>query len=79
MNKLFNAIIEYSSRNILSRLFIIISLTYLYGDFYGDNVFSLMDTMDLFYIAIDAFIVLWCLIIQNIIYMKINKSEFNNK
>ena len=80
-----NAIIEDSSKSILSRLIILILLTCLYEwltydfyDFYDANGFTLRATTNLFCMATGAFIVLYGLIIQNI-YKKINKSKFNNK
>jgi len=82
LRKIDNTIGKDSSRNILSWLIILILLTYLYGwwkyDFYYTNDFTLRTITDLFCMAIDAFIMLWGLIIQNR-YKKINKSKFNNK
>ena len=73
--RIANAIGEDSSRSILSRLIILILLTY---NFYDASEFTLWATTDLFCMATGAFVVLCGLIIQNI-YKKINKSKFNNK
>ena len=68
LRRIVNAISEDSRRNILSRLFILILLTCLYGrlsyDFYGANKFTLMFITYLFCMATGAFIVQCSLIIK---------------
>ena len=82
LRRIVNVIGEDSSTIILSRLIILILLTYLYRwltyDFYNTIGFTLRGTTDLFCMATGDFIALCSLIIQNI-YKKFNKSKFNNK
>ena len=73
LRRIANAVNEDSSRSILSRLIILILLTY---DFYDASEFTLWATTDLFCMATGAFIVLCGLINQNI-YKKINLNLFN--